>query len=424
MSRPKVFISSTIFDFKDLRSALKYWLEEMGFEAVLSENNDFYVASNKSSYDACLKAIEYCDYFILLIGSRAGGFYERDNYLSITRKEFQTAYELSLQGKIKLIPFIRRSVWDIKEDRKALQELLRKENELSKEKKEKIINHESSIIQNAESIFQFIKEVTKSKEVNNAINDKTHLPKNNWIYIFESFEDIVKTIRVQLSLNFRLHEKILLANLKNELEDTLSTMFYMSNKRWAPITDWGVAARKAYDLGVKEDVLLSLEEVDSIFNFFIFSFSCKANNTFISQAVTEGIFLSYDKENNSFLKTCAHQAALILRDEIKRFNDDKAQKTHNEAFEYILKLKKESTPSPHNGVLADNLVISMIESYRDNIHNIRELSKYLRNRIIDGDLDNKSFYQKVYVGKGTMNEPAPNTVWLTDQGFDEVCKDC
>lgn len=125
---------------------MKYWLEEMGFEATLSENNEFYVESNKSSYDACLKAIEHCDYFILLIGSRAGGFYEKDNNISITRKEFQTAYGLSLQGKIKLISFIRRSVWDIKEDRKALERLLREESELSKNKKGKIVNHESPII--------------------------------------------------------------------------------------------------------------------------------------------------------------------------------------------------------------------------------------------------------------------------------------
>ena len=37
LNRPRVFISSTIYDFKDLRSALKYWLEEMGFEAVLQK---------------------------------------------------------------------------------------------------------------------------------------------------------------------------------------------------------------------------------------------------------------------------------------------------------------------------------------------------------------------------------------------------
>ena len=41
MNKPKIFISSTIYDFQDLRSALKYWFKEYGYEARLSEYNDF-----------------------------------------------------------------------------------------------------------------------------------------------------------------------------------------------------------------------------------------------------------------------------------------------------------------------------------------------------------------------------------------------
>jgi Domain of unknown function (DUF4062) len=39
--KPTVFISSTIYDFKDLRSAIKYYLEELGFEVFASDYNDF-----------------------------------------------------------------------------------------------------------------------------------------------------------------------------------------------------------------------------------------------------------------------------------------------------------------------------------------------------------------------------------------------
>jgi hypothetical protein len=35
-----VFVSSTIDDFSDLRSALKVWLEEFGLTVYLSEFND------------------------------------------------------------------------------------------------------------------------------------------------------------------------------------------------------------------------------------------------------------------------------------------------------------------------------------------------------------------------------------------------
>ena len=41
-NKPRVFVSSTIYDFKDLRSALKFWLEELGLEVLMSEFNDFF----------------------------------------------------------------------------------------------------------------------------------------------------------------------------------------------------------------------------------------------------------------------------------------------------------------------------------------------------------------------------------------------
>lgn len=71
MRRPTFFISSTIFDFRDLRSALKFYLEEQGCQVLTSETNDFKKPLDEHSYDACLKAIEAADYFILLM-SRSG----------------------------------------------------------------------------------------------------------------------------------------------------------------------------------------------------------------------------------------------------------------------------------------------------------------------------------------------------------------
>ena len=49
MNQPTVFVSSTIYDFADMRSALKYWLGEMGFRAQLSEYNDFQKNLNNNS---------------------------------------------------------------------------------------------------------------------------------------------------------------------------------------------------------------------------------------------------------------------------------------------------------------------------------------------------------------------------------------
>ena len=52
-----MFISSTIYDFSDLRGALKFWLSEMGFRVQVSEFNDFEKPIEPNSYEACLDAI-------------------------------------------------------------------------------------------------------------------------------------------------------------------------------------------------------------------------------------------------------------------------------------------------------------------------------------------------------------------------------
>ena len=73
MDKGKIFISSTIYDFKDLRSSLKYWLNELGYEVFLSEKSDFPRDASKNTYESCLDTIEKCVWFILFIGNRVGG---------------------------------------------------------------------------------------------------------------------------------------------------------------------------------------------------------------------------------------------------------------------------------------------------------------------------------------------------------------
>jgi hypothetical protein len=61
---PTFFLSSTIYDFKDLRSALKHYLEEQGCSVLASEYNDLPKPLDVHSYDACLNAIMAADYFV------------------------------------------------------------------------------------------------------------------------------------------------------------------------------------------------------------------------------------------------------------------------------------------------------------------------------------------------------------------------
>mgnify|MGYP005753899317 CR=1 FL=1 len=50
-NRPKVFISSMISDFADLRSALGYILEKSDYRVYMSETTTFPVNPNMSNFD-------------------------------------------------------------------------------------------------------------------------------------------------------------------------------------------------------------------------------------------------------------------------------------------------------------------------------------------------------------------------------------
>lgn len=181
MSKPIIFISSTILDFADLRSALYYQLTEMGYEVLVSEQNDFPVIRDKDSYTTCLKNIERCQFFILLIGSRVGGKY--DDKISITRREYQIAYELTKTDKIKIIPFVRRSVWDHRERVKELASFLKHEK-MNAEEINKIAYSKSHFAHDSQHIIGFINEVTHSNEMKLAVETCGERPKGNWIHIF------------------------------------------------------------------------------------------------------------------------------------------------------------------------------------------------------------------------------------------------
>jgi hypothetical protein len=58
VGRPRVFVSSTIYDFRDLRSVLKWWLEQMFCEVRMSEFTDFNRPPEQCALNSCFAAIK------------------------------------------------------------------------------------------------------------------------------------------------------------------------------------------------------------------------------------------------------------------------------------------------------------------------------------------------------------------------------
>lgn len=103
----KVYLSSTLLDLKPEREAVTRWLIAAGHLPVHS-----YVADSESVHVSCLKDIDPCDLYVLILGHRYGFVPEEGNpgQLAITQLEFRHAGELGLPR----IALLRTSVPDIK----------------------------------------------------------------------------------------------------------------------------------------------------------------------------------------------------------------------------------------------------------------------------------------------------------------------
>src|ERR1700688_3230117 len=92
MVRPRVFVSSVIREFAPFREAAREAIERAGGEPVLV--NEDLSAADDSSRNACLDAVESCDYLLLILGER-GGWMAPSGKL-VVEEEYEHARALQL----------------------------------------------------------------------------------------------------------------------------------------------------------------------------------------------------------------------------------------------------------------------------------------------------------------------------------------
>lgn len=68
----KIFVSSTVKDLGDLRDELYRRLKELGHTPWFSEKDDFPSNRHPDAMTNCLRVVEECDLFVVLLDKRAG----------------------------------------------------------------------------------------------------------------------------------------------------------------------------------------------------------------------------------------------------------------------------------------------------------------------------------------------------------------
>jgi hypothetical protein len=321
--RPRVFISSTIHDFRDLRSALKYWLEEWDFEVMLSEANDFAKSGDDNSYEACLKAIERCDYFVLLVGARVGGFYDTAAKVSITRMEYRRAYECLQKGTLEIFAFVRNDIWIVREDRKALEEVLQDEQLLTAESRDAVLRHKSRILNDATATFAFLDEIRRADEMKQAMATGSAFPKGNWIHPFETFSDVARALEQGLNLTGNRRKLGLKVGLTRELQVNMQTLL-AKDKGKVVLEEWialFTAKRLKIGKGLEKTTQVQVKAINTLVMGLCIAGDAQSSvqTRFLDEALRTGEFLEYDRNSHGYRPGPLQEGLIALGQAVDRF---------------------------------------------------------------------------------------------------------
>jgi hypothetical protein len=180
MAQPRVFVSSTYYDLKYVRSSLELFIESLGFEPVLSEKGGVTYAPDKALDESCFREVQNCDIYVLIVGGRYGSeasqsrtalgreFFER--YESVTKLEYKAAVDKD----IPIYILVERSVY-------AEYHTYQK----NRDSREITYAHVDSV-----NVYRFVDEILAQ-------------PRNNPVQAFDKYSEIEEWLRLQWAGLFR-----------------------------------------------------------------------------------------------------------------------------------------------------------------------------------------------------------------------------
>lgn len=193
MAKPRIFISSTFYDLKQVRSDLDNFINGLGYEVIRNEEGKIAYENQESLENYCYREVSNIDILIAIIGGRFGSESNEEQY-SITQKEIKKAIE---SNKLVYI-FIDRYV----------------DAEYSTYLKNKDENIKYAQVDDAR-VYKFIEEIR-------------NLKKNNTISPFSTSNDIISFLREQWAGLFQRYLSILSKQVEvdtvTQLKEALNTV--------------------------------------------------------------------------------------------------------------------------------------------------------------------------------------------------------
>jgi Domain of unknown function (DUF4062) len=161
-----VFISSTCFDLKSLREHLRSEVTSWGHDPILSEYSSFPVSPDLSTVENCKRVVKTrADVLVLIIGGKRGSLDPKSTN-SVVNSEYR---EARAKG-IDCLVFAEKAVWDL----------------LPFYQKNPTADFLPTV--DSPAVFRFLDEVRAD---------------NRWVFPFSRTEEILDTLRTQLSTRFQ-----------------------------------------------------------------------------------------------------------------------------------------------------------------------------------------------------------------------------
>lgn len=186
MAKPRVFISSTFYDLRQIRLELDKFIEQMGYELIRNEEGDIPYGKDEELQSYCYREIENVDILISIIGGRYGSkSNDKTGEYSVSNKELKVAYEKGKQVYI----FIEKNVFT---------------------------EYETFCLNKANEgiVYKFVDNV----QIYKFIEEIKGLKRNNNIKSFETADDITQYLKEQFAGLFKQYI------LENERKKEISTL--------------------------------------------------------------------------------------------------------------------------------------------------------------------------------------------------------
>ena len=221
MAKPRIFISSTFYDLKHIRSSMENFIDSLGFESILSEKGSIAYNPDIPLDESCYREAHSCDIFVLIIGGRYGSpisseevvdktnFYER--YKSITKLE----YENAIKKDIPVYILIEKSVYSEYDTFKR--------------------NRENSSVNYAfvdsVNIFYFIETILNQPRNNPIFQFEKHTEIENWLKLQWAglFQELIQKRKAQSEISELSKEVKELSNINTTLKRYLEEIVSNSN---------------------------------------------------------------------------------------------------------------------------------------------------------------------------------------------------